>query len=125
MAVSITSQTAPYVDKLIVDTDANQTAETNVLSGGATTFIFDVDNSDNTYSVYAKFFNNANPTIGGNSSATAPDIILLCPKQTRQTVTVGDGIYFGTSLSFACTTGADTANQTPPANSVTIRLMAE
>ena len=125
MAVSVTTQTAPYVDKLIVDTTSNETAETNVLGGGATTYIFDIDNSNNTSAVYAKFFNNANPTIGGNSSPTEPDIILLCPKQTRQTVTIGDGIYFGTSLSFATTLGADTANQSPALNPVTIRLMAE
>ena len=126
MAVSITSQTSPYVDKLIVDTETDNTANTAVFSGAAATmYIYDIDNSDNVSAAVGKFYDNANPTVGGNSSPTEPDIILTVPKLVRQTVTVHDGITFGSDFSFACTVGADTANAVPPTNKVTFRIMAE
>jgi CelD/BcsL family acetyltransferase involved in cellulose biosynthesis len=122
MAVSVTSQSNPYVDKLIVDTEANATAEFNVLTGAATIYIVDIDNSNNTGSAaYAKLWNNTNPSVG----TTEPDFILKAPKGVRQVVTISSGSNFATGLSFACVTGAETANQTNPTNKVTMRVMAE
>ena len=125
MAVSVTSQTSPYVDKLIVDVDANGTPEADPLSGATTSFIFDIDNPDNTTAVVAKFFNAGSITLDGTASSTEPDIIITCPKQSRQTVTISDGIIFGSGLCFACVTGASTTNNSSPQNTVTIRIMAE
>lgn len=125
MAVSITTQTDPYVDKLIVDTDANATVEANAMSSSSTSYIWDIDNTDNTTTVCAKFFDNANPTLDGSGGSTEPAILIVVPKQTRQTVTVSDGVVFATAVSFACTTGAATTSNTNPANAVTIRIMAE
>tara|TARA_R100001594_G_scaffold84367_1_gene118886 strand:- start:660 stop:1043 length:384 start_codon:yes stop_codon:yes gene_type:complete len=127
MAVSVSSQTTPFVDKLIVDTDANATGEDSIFSGAAANvYIVDIDNSNNsTAEVYAKLFNNANPTVGGNSSPTEPDVIIPAPKSTRQTVTVGDGINFSSDFSFACTAGAETASNNNPSITVTVRIMAE
>jgi len=121
MAVSVTTQTAPYVDKLFVDTQANGTAEDAVSAGAATIYIVDIDNSNNSSAVYAKLFDHASPTEG----TTEPDFILKAPKQTRQVVTISEGSYFSTNLSFMCVTGRETASTTAPPNNVTIRLMAE
>ena len=130
MANSVTTQSNPYVDNLIVDTDSNGTPENNVLSGGATCFIFDIDNSNNTVPTYLKVWNDASPT----NNSDECDLLFLAPKQVRQTVTVtgalangtvSDGIYLGTALTFASTTAATLAGVTNPTNSVTVRIMAE
>lgn len=121
MAVSVTTQTAPYVDNLYVDTQANGTAEDAVSGGAATIYIVDIDNSNNSAAVYAKLFNHAAPTEG----TTEPNFILKAPKQTRQVVTITEGSNFATNLSFMCVTGRETASTTSPPNNVTIRLMAE
>tara|TARA_R110000787_G_scaffold14939_1_gene45950 strand:- start:648 stop:1013 length:366 start_codon:yes stop_codon:yes gene_type:complete len=121
MAVSVTSQTAPYVDKLVVDTDANATAEDNTLTGAATGYIFDVDNGNNSAPVYAKFFNTTNATTG----TTEPSVLMLVPGNVRQVLTVSSGVAFSAGLSFACVAGSATANAVSPVNSVTIRVMAE
>ena len=121
MPVSVTSQTAPYVDKLIVDTDADATAEDNVLTGAAATYIFDVDNSNNSSAVYAKFFNVTNATTG----TTEPSIQMLVPANVRQVLTIPSAVAFSAGLSFACVAGSATANAVSPVNSVTIRVMAE
>ena len=126
MAASVSSQLSPYVDKLIVDTNCNTTVTTNVLSGGATSFILDADNSNNAAQVVVlKAFNLASPTLDGSNSSTEPDLIFTIPAGVRQTITISDGIYFGTALSFACATGAATTNNTSPTNPVTVRIMAE
>lgn len=127
MAVSVTSQITPYVDKLIVDDDADETGEDAVFGGAAATiYIVDIDNKNNaTAANYAKLYNNGNPTVGGSNAPTEPDLIFLAPKGVRQTVTIGGGITFPSDLSFACTNGAETASNVGPATSVTMRIMAE
>ena len=126
MAHSVSSQLSPYVDKLIVDTTANATAETAIFSGAAATiYIIDIDNSKNSSTSTAKLFNHANPTIDGSNSSTQPDIILTIPKQSRQTVTIDDGINFSSDFSFACTAGGSTTNNSNPQSAVTMRIMAE
>jgi hypothetical protein len=126
MAASVSSQLNPYVDKLIVDTDCNTTVTIDVLSGGATSYIFDVDNSNNaTQLVVLKAWNHASPTLDGSGSSTEPDLIFTIPAGKRQTITISSGIYFGNALSFACTTGSATTSNTSPTNPVTVRIMAE
>jgi|1_EtaG_2_1085319.scaffolds.fasta_scaffold00227_10 hypothetical protein len=121
MAVSVTSQTNPFVDKLIVDTDANATVEANILSGGATCYIFDGSNANNTADSYIKVWNATGPT----NNSTEFDLLFLLPAGTRQTVTIIGGVYLSTGLSFNCTTTADLAGVTAPTNAVTVRIMAE
>lgn len=123
MAVSVSSQTNPYVDKLVVDTDANATPENHVLGAASTNYIFDVDNSNNSVVAYAKFFNigAAGVTVG----TTEPTILMLVPPNVRQVLTVSSGVAFSTGLSFACVAGRATSNAVSPTNSVTIRVMAE
>ena len=126
MPVSVSSQLNPYVDKLVVETDCSTTVTTNVLSGGASSYIFDADNSNNAAQVVVlKAFNHANPTLDGSNSSTEPDLLFTIPAGVRQTITISDGIYFGTALSFACTTGAATTNNSSPTNNVTVRIMTE
>ena len=124
MAVSVTSQTDPYVDKLIVDTDANATAEDNVLPGASTCYIFDTDNSNNSTAVYAKFYDTGANTITVIGTHE-PHIMMLVPANTRQVVTISSGIAFAARLSFGCVVGKATANAVAPTNPVTIRVMAE
>ena len=122
MAVSVTSQTNPYVDKLIVDTDADEDPADNVLSGAATVYIFDGSNLLNANTAcFLKVWNNANPT----NNSTEFDLLIPIPAGTRQTVTIPAGVNLATALSFAVTTTADLAGVTPPSNKVTVRIMAE
>lgn len=130
MAVSVTTQTAPYVDSLIVDTNSNGTPENDVLSGSADIYVIDIDNSNNTVASYLKIWNHGSPT----NSSDEVDILICAAAQTRQTVTVtgvdtnaatADGVNVGSGLSFATTTGAALSNVTNPANPVIVRIMAE
>ena len=121
MATSLTSQNSPYVDKLFVDTQSNNTIIDNILSGGATSYIIDIDNSNNGSAVYTKFWNNVNASIG----TTEPNMIIKAPNNVRQVVTISEGFYFGSALSSATVTGKDTASTNSPTNDVTLRIMAE
>ena len=123
MAVSVTSQTDPYVDKLIVDTDANATPEVHVLGAASTNYIFDVDNSNNSSAVYGKFFNIG--ADGVTVGTTEPAILMLVPANVRQVLTVSSGVVFTAGLSLACVAGKATSNAVSPTNNVTIRVMAE
>ena len=121
MATSVTSQSDPYVDKLVVDTNANATPENHVLGSAAANYIFDVDNSNNSAAVYAKFFNLTNVTVGTDQ----PSILMLVSANVRQVLTVSSGVAFATGLSFACVAGKATSSAVNPVNNVTIRVMAE
>lgn len=120
MPVSVSSQNNPYVDKLIVDTTANATAEDDVLPGAGTVYIVDIDNTNNSIPAYAKLFNSA-PTEG----TTEPSMMLKAPKNVRQTVTITEGIAFSSQISFMCVSGSATNSLVAPTNNVTVRIMAE
>lgn len=128
MAVSVTSQTSPYVDNLIVDTNCNKTSEAAVFSGAsANVYIVDIDNTNNANTIhYVKLFNaNVSGDVGGSNAPTEPDVILMVPAGKRQAVTVQDGVLFGSDFSFACVTLSATAGNTSPVNNITVRIMAE
>tara|TARA_R110000824_G_scaffold178505_3_gene358245 strand:+ start:2246 stop:2608 length:363 start_codon:yes stop_codon:yes gene_type:complete len=118
---AVTTQTSPYVDKLITDDDANETVEANVLTGAATCYIFDGNNGNNTATTYLKVWNHTGPT----NNSTEFDILIMLPGLTRQTVTVGGGIALPSGLSFIATQGAALANISGPLNPVTVKIMAE
>lgn len=122
MAFSVNTQNNPYVDNIITSTTALAAGDKDVMSGaGATCYILDGDNSNNTVAAYLKLYNSANPTIG----TTEPDIVLKLPAQTRQSVTIGDGIALGSALSYNLTKNVTTSDTTNTTNAVTVRIMAE
>jgi len=126
MAFTKTTQLDPYVDNLIVDTDANKNVQQAILGGAAATiYIVDIDNSDGGSSVVFKAYDNANPTLDGSNSSTEPDIIITAPKNVRQTVTIRDGINLPSDFSFALVSGAATTNYSSPATTTAVRVMAE
>ena len=123
MAFSVSSQSNPYVDKIITATTALAAGDKDIFSGaGANCFIADMNNSNNAqHASYLKLYDGANPTIG----TTEPDLLLKAPKATRQTVTISDGISLGAALSFNLTKNPATSDQTNATNSVAVRIMAE
>tara|TARA_R110002012_G_scaffold269337_1_gene453407 strand:+ start:220 stop:600 length:381 start_codon:yes stop_codon:yes gene_type:complete len=126
MAFTKTTQLDPYVDNLIVDTDANRTVQQAILGGSAATiYIIDIDNTNTGAASVFKAYNNANPTLDGSANSTEPDIIITAPKNVRQTVTIRDGVNLPSDFSFALVTGASTTNYVSPAQTTAVRIMAE
>lgn len=118
-AVTVTPQSSPVAAKLIVDTDADGTAENNMTGTTGSIYMIDVDNSANGAASYLKLYDAAAPTIG----TTAPDWIFKIAASTRSVIGCPGGLAFGTAISMACVTAGGTAGTTNPTSNVIARLM--
>lgn len=119
MSISTTQQATPIGAKLVTETAANATADTDIVSGSATIYMIDIDNSAVAATTYVKLYNNANPTVG----TTAPDMVLMVAATTRRVFPFPEGIAFGTAVSFAAVTTGGTSGTTSPTGSVVVRLL--
>ena len=106
---------------VVEDPLVNATPQNNVAPGGGAGVIYSVqiNNTANAaQDVYLKLFNHAGPTVG----TTAADLLLKGPAGKTKCYNVTQGIAFGTAISYACVTTADTAGVTNPANPVSVVL---
>jgi hypothetical protein len=124
MATSIQQMTLGSSLKIIRDTDADATSESNVTGAAATISLIEVDNTANaSTTVFLKLYNSAAPTIG----TTAPDIVIPAGggQIVRAALASATAISFATGLSFACVTnGGGTAGTTSPVNDVAVAIVA-
>lgn len=119
MTLSVSTQVNPVGTKLIVDTTADSTAETDVTGTSGVIYTLDVDNTSNgSNPAYLKIYDNASPTVG----TTAPDLIFKVAANLRRMLVIPEGMAF-TNLSFACVVEAGTAGTTSPTSSVTVRMV--
>ena len=122
MAFNLSTRPGNLGTKVIEDPAADASGDNdNVLGSSGTVFSVFINNTANSGTpVYLRLWNNASPTVG----STAPDMLLICPAGVSRQYNFGDGVAFGTALSYACTTtGAANAN-TGPSNSVPIIIIA-
>lgn len=119
MALSTTPQTNPLGADIVVDTNANATAQTNTTGGTGTLHLVDIDNSANGAASFVKFYDASSPTVG----TTAPDLVLKCPASVRRQFVMPAGIAFATAFSHACVTAGGTGGTTSPSSAVILRYL--
>ncbi|MFA4971251.1 MAG: hypothetical protein WC683_01475 [bacterium] len=120
MALSVSTQVSPVGSKLIVETGAGVTPDTDVTGGAGTLYMIDVDNTGNPADqACLKVYDSAAPTVG----TTAPELVVRVPANQRRSVVVPEGWGFA-HLSFACVTSPGTAGVVAPANPVIVRMVA-
>jgi hypothetical protein len=120
MSLSVSTQVSPVGTKLIKETAAGATPDTDVTGAAGTLYTGEVDNTGNAgTSAYLKIYNAAAPAVG----TTAPDLIIQAKPSQRQTFALPLGWAF-TNLSFACVTSPGTAGSTAPAVAVPVWLVA-
>jgi len=119
MTLSVSTQVSPVGTKLIKDTDAGATAQTDVTGTAGSIFMIDVDNTANgADAAYLKIYDDAAPTVG----TTDPDHIFRIPVNQRRTIVAPDGLDFS-ALSYAVVTSPGTPGTTAPANTVTLSMV--
>jgi len=119
MTLSVSTQVSPVGSKLVVDTNASSTAQTNVTGAAGTIYMIEIDNTNNADNAcYFKIYNTASPTIG----TTAPDHIIMVPTSQSRSIVIPDGLDF-TALSYAAVISGGTAGTTSPTSAVTVRMV--
>jgi len=120
MAVTVTTQNNPVATKLVVNTDTDETADTNVTGASGTIYLAEIDNTANGAVTYVKLYNTAAVTVG----TTVPDLVLMVAASSSRTYAITAGIAFGTAISMAATTAGGTAGTTGPTSAVIVRLLS-
>lgn len=120
MALSVSTQVNPIATRLVEQTAAGASANTNVVGAPCTLYTVDVDNTANVAAVYVKLYDSAAPTVG----TTNPDVVLLLPAGERRQYVMPEGVAFATALSFACVTAGGTPGTVSPTNPVIVRILA-
>jgi len=119
MTLSVSTQVSPVGTKLIKDTEANATPETNVTGAAGTLYMLDIDNRGNPADVaYLKIYDDAAPTVGTSD----PDFIFKVPVNQRRQIVCPDGLDFA-ALSFAVVTAPGTPGTTDPTNPVIVQMV--
>lgn len=120
MTLSVSTQVSPVGSKLIHETAAGATPNSDVTGAPGTLYMVEVDNTGNVATAaYLKIYNSAAPVVG----TTAPDFIFPVAAATRRALAIPQGWAF-TALSFACLVSPGTAGTTPPAVAVPVWLVA-
>ena len=120
MALSVSTQVNPIATRLVEQTAAGASANTNVVGAPCTLYTVDVDNTANVAAVYVKLYDSAAPTVG----TTNPDVVLLLPAGERRQYVMPEGVAFATALSFACVTAGGTPGTVSPSSPVIVRILA-
>lgn len=120
MAVTVTTQNNPVATKLVVNTDTDETADTNVTGAAGTIYLAEVDNTANSAISYVKLYNTSSVTVG----TTVPDLVFMVAASSNRTYAMPAGIAFGSAISMAALTTGGTAGTTGPTSAVTVRLLS-
>lgn len=124
--MAITTGTVPkrLAETLIIDTDADNTSETNIFSGVSLAdkiYCIYIDNSAVATASYIK----AQDKTGAYANATGADIKLYAPANGVVSYLFPDGLPVAAGISFIGTsTTATNATQSDPANgTITVRIL--
>lgn len=101
---------------VITAADANE----QTVYGSAGAIIWgEIDNTNNpSYAVWAKFYDNATPTVG----TTVPTMIVKCRAGTVTQFANGRKWDYATAITCACVKTGGTGGTTSPDNKVTIKV---
>lgn len=120
MTLSVSTQVNPIATRLVEQTAASASANTNVVGAPCVVYTVDVDNAANVAAAYVKLYDSAAPTVG----TTNPDVVVYVPAGLRRQYVVPEGVAFASALSFACVTAGGTPGTASPANPVIVRILA-
>jgi len=119
MAVYTSGQTVGLQDKLVINTDCDNSSKNDVFGGSVTMYAIRAKNPSATV-CYLKLYNTAAPTVG----TTAPDIIIECPGQAEVTWVMQAGVTFNVvSMSAVQEDGHE--GTTNPAENLDVRIVAK
>jgi len=119
MSLKVSDQVPPVGTKLVVETDADETARVSVTGSAGAIFQVEVDNTGNgDHAAYLKIYDNASPVVG----TTAPDYIFKVPTTSRLSFVCPDGMSF-IDLSFAVVTTGGTGGVVGPTNPVIVKFV--
>ncbi len=119
MAVSVTNLGSPLAVKLVIDDDADGSANNNVTGASGNIFLVEIDNANNTAITYVRLYNHNSPSVG----TTDPELVLPAPAGTKLTYAIPQGVAFGTGISIAACAEGGTSGSTNPGGTVTVRLL--
>ena len=120
MAVTVTNQATPIGNKLVQDTDADNTSANNTTGAAGTIYYLEIDNTLNGgQNVYFKLVDAASATVG----STNPDYTFRVNGGLRRSFIFPLGLAFGTGFPHWCVTGPTVTDNTSPTNNVTVRYV--
>jgi|1_EtaG_2_1085319.scaffolds.fasta_scaffold35972_1 hypothetical protein len=105
---------------LIDDPQANSTPQHDVTGGTGPIHLVRINNVNNAYKVYVKFYDLA---AGVTVGTTVPHMIVFAPPN-KDVQWNFNGVPFTTGISYACVIEAGTAGTTSPAADVAIAIEA-
>ena len=106
------------VDKVIHQTDCDETADDNIFDGSGSFFYIHAVNPHSN-ECWLKIYDTKSPTVG----TTAPDFQLHCKGNVTQTVLVRSGVVLSKGLSIAATKEAGTAGTTTPDGNLAVTIV--
>lgn len=122
MAISSTTLDARFSNKIIVDTDIDETP-TVAISGASSGSVYFVQlvSGSTSQTNYFKIFDAGEITLG----TTAPIFQLRIPASTTINCVISSGIKYSTALTMACQQDQGTSSGTGPTGAtVTTRVVA-
>ena len=126
MAITLSTIADPLGSKLIIDTDADSTAEANVTGATGSFYAVEIDNTANTSATYVKLADASSGTAG----TTQNDWQFYAPASTKLTYIVGTGMAFSTALTVwavtspAALTNSNAASATSPTSNVSVKILS-
>lgn len=118
MPSDITVAPTELSSTLVVDYDANATAEEDVASGATTLYQVRVDNTANAGTVYLKVADATSVTVG----TTHPNMTFPARGSKVTSFLIQEGHALGTGLSFWCTVGPLSSSTSGPAHDVVVHI---
>jgi len=126
MGVTLSTIADPLGTKLVIDTDADSTAEGNVTGAAGSFYAVEIDNTANQAATYVKFADATSATPG----TTNPSWQFYAPASTKLTYVLGTGIAFTPGLSVwavtspAALTASSAASATSPTSDVSVKVLS-
>lgn len=124
MAVTKTTTITALAGILIVDPNADNSAETNMTGNTAGTFyLIDIDNTANaTTFAYVRIRDNSGAT-PADATLGIPTWQFVAPPATKTSYAFPDGQEYSAGLSMWCTSNPAHQNTTSPANAVIVKIV--
>lgn len=119
MAISRTPVVSNLGSFVVIDTDADENAQTNTTGSAGKMHMLQIDNTNNSGVVYVKFYDTA----GSITVATAnPNYQFRADGSTLHTLVFPEGLTFAVGFTHVCVTNV-APGDTGPGSAVTIRYI--
>tara|TARA_B100001094_G_scaffold225134_1_gene219341 strand:- start:1940 stop:2347 length:408 start_codon:yes stop_codon:yes gene_type:complete len=134
MSAVLTNVLGDLAGKLIIDEDADTTAETHVTGTTGSMYMVQIDTREGTANIlteanadtacYVKFVDASSNVTGGGGSSSTPSLVLYAPMGKITTYVISGGWAFSSGLSFWAVTTAATAGDDSPTLDVKVTIIS-